>query len=387
MIEKIFIKDYKNTEEPDVRRKYGIVSGFFGIFTNVLLFIIKLVLGFFSNSITIMADAFNNLSDSFSSIITIIGFKISSKPADQEHPYGHARYEYIAGIIVAFLVFLVGITFIKSSIQKIIFPEEINLGVITYITLIIAIIIKLLQMLVYIHFSKVISSKVIKANALDARNDIITTLTVLLAMIVMAIFNINIDGYIGLVISCFIVVSAIKMIKETIDPMIGIMPSDEQIEKIKNEVLKYDKVQGVHDLLIHNYGIGKDFVTIHIEVSSKMNIIDAHNLADEIERHFKDDLNLNLTIHVDPIDIENIDQQRLYDRIKKGLKNFDDSISLHDFRIITCQNEKKTIMFDMVIPYDKEYSKEQIDNLLQKLVMDEKEKYAFLVNIERPMAS
>lgn len=384
MIEKIFIKDYKNTDDEVVRRKYGIVSGIFGIVTNVLLFIIKLILGFFVNSITIMADAFNNLSDSCSSIITIIGFKISSKPADKEHPYGHARYEYIAGIIVAFLVFFVGITFIKSSIQKIIFPEEVNLGVITYITLIIAIFIKFLQMLVYIFFSKAIDSKVIKANAIDSRNDIITTSTALIAMIVMTIFNINIDGYIGFVISCFIVVSAIKMIKETIDPMIGIMPSCEQIEKIENEVLKYDNVQGVHDLLIHNYGFGKDFATIHIEVSSKMNIVDAHNLADDIERHFKNDLNLNLTIHVDPIDIEDKNQKRLYMKIKKGLANFDNSITFHDFRIITTNNENR-ILCDIVIPYNKQYAEEQIINALKNMLCDEKETYNFLLNIERPM--
>ncbi len=385
MLEKIFIKDYKNTEETNVRNKYGIVSGTFGIITNLLLFVIKILIGFFANSITIMADAVNNLSDSFSSIVTILGFKISSKPPDKEHPYGHARYEYIAGIIVSFLVFLVGLTFVKASIQKIIFPEEIALGGITYFTLIIAIFIKLLQMLVYLDFSKAINSNIIKANAMDSRNDIIITCTVLVAMVIMDIFNINVDGYIGLGISIFIVISAIKMIKETINPMLGIMPSNEQIEKIKDEILKYEKVQGVHDLLIHNYGIGKDFATIHIEVSSNMDIMDAHNLADEIERRFKNEFNLNLTIHVDPICTEDKEQKRIHEKIKKGLSDFDNSISFHDFRVIKDSDNKAEILLDILIPYDKEYSKEQIEDVLQSIICNENNKYSFTINVERPM--
>ena len=384
MLKKLFIKNYEDVENPKVRNRYGVVAGALGIFSNILLFIIKLIIGFVANSITIIADAFNNLSDSLSSIITIIGFKLSSRPADKEHPYGHARYEYITGIMVAFLVFAVGILFVKSSIEKIISPEEIVLNNVTYITLGIAIIIKVFQMLVYLDFAKTINSKVIKANAIDSRNDVITTFAVLIAMIIMDIFNINIDGYIGLVISIFIVISAINMIKETIDPLLGVVPGKEQIEKIKSEILKYEGVEGIHDLMIHNYGEGKDFVTVHVEVSSDMNIVDAHDLADRIEIHFKENLNLNLTVHIDPIDVKDEESLRLREKIKKILDDFDKEISFHDFRVVGKSNSKK-IIFDVVVPFDKEYSREEIINILQEGLKNPNDKFIFSLNIEKPI--
>ena len=384
MLEKIFIKNYKDIENPKVRNRYGVVAGAFGIVSNILLFIIKLIIGIIANSVTIMADAFNNLSDSLSSIITIIGFKLSSRPADKEHPYGHARYEYITGTIVAFLVFVVGMTFVKSSIEKIIYPEEIILGKMTYITLIVAILIKLWQMIVYVKFANKINSKAIKANAVDSRNDIITTLTVLIAMIIMNVFNVNIDGYIGFIISIFIVISSIKMVKETIDPLLGIIPNEEQISKIKKEILKYEGVEGIHDLMIHNYGEGKDFATVHVEVSSDMNIVDAHDLADSIEKSVLKEFNINLTVHIDPIDIKDKEVNRLYDETKKILKEFDSEISFHDFRVIKNSDSKK-IIFDVVVPFEKEYSEEGLVNVLEEKFKNEKEKFSFALNVEKPI--
>ncbi len=384
MLKKLFIKDYNNVNNPKVRNRYGVVSGAFGIISNIILFIIKLIIGIIANSVTIIADAFNNLSDSLSSIITVIGFRLSSRPADKEHPYGHARYEYITGTIVAFLVFVVGILFVKSSIEKIIHPEEIILEGATYIVLIVAIAIKFWQMMVYIDFSKAINSKVIKANAQDSRNDIITTLAVIIAMIIMDMFNINIDGYIGLVISAFIVISAIKMIKETIDPLLGSVPSEEQINKIKSEILKYDGVEGIHDLMIHNYGAGKDFVTVHVEVSSDMNIVVAHDLADSIERHFMKDLNLNLTVHIDPIDIKDENTRILHDKIKNILNKFDNEISFHDFRVVESSDSRK-IIFDIVVPFEIEYSKDELVKILQEGLKNEKEEFVFSVNVEKPI--
>lgn len=384
MIKKLFIKDYQNVEDTVVRNKYGIVAGAFGILTNIFLFIIKLIIGLLANSITIMADAFNNLSDSLSSIITIVGFKLSSKPADKEHPYGHARYEYITGTIVALSVFAVGVLFVKSSIQKIIHPEEINLGIATYITLIAAIIIKLWQMMVYLDFAKSIKSKTIKANADDSRNDVITTFGVLIAMVFMHIFGINMDGYFGLAISIFIVYSAIKMIKETIDPLLGIVPSEDQINKIKTEILKYDGVEGIHDLMIHNYGAGKDFVTVHVEVSSDMNIVVAHDLADKIERNFITELNTNLTVHIDPIDVKDEKTMNLCNQIKQILNKFDEELSIHDFRVVNTSN-CKNVFFDVVVPFGKDYSEEELIDKLQDSLKGQEEKYSFSLNVERPI--
>ena len=384
MFKELFIENYQDVDNPKVRNRYGVVSGALGIVSNIVLFIIKLIIGFIANSVTIMADAFNNLSDSLSSIITIIGFKLSSKPADKEHPYGHARYEYITGTMVALLVFAVGIIFVKSSIQKIIYPEEINLGIATYITLIAAIIIKLWQMMVYLDFAKSIKSKTIKANADDSRNDVITTLGVLIAMVFMHIFGINMDGYFGLAISIFIVYSAIKMIKETIDPLLGIVPSEEQINKIKSEILKYEGVEGIHDLMIHNYGAGKDFITVHVEVSSDMNIVVAHDLADKIERYFITEFNTNLTVHIDPIDVKDEKTMDLCKQIKEILNRFDEELSIHDFRVVNI-SDCKNVFFDVVVPFGKDYSEEELINILDYNLNNKEERYNFSLNVERPI--
>ena len=228
MLKKLFIKDYKNVENPQVRNRYGIVAGIFGIVTNLILFLIKLVIGLLANSITIMADAFNNLSDLGSCIVTILGFKLANKPADKEHPYGHARYEYITGIIVSLLMLVMGGIFLKTSIGKIISPEEIKISVATYLVLIVAVLGKVLQMVVYSDFAKSINSSTIKATAIDARNDAISTLAVLVATIIIGLFKINIDAYTGIIVSIFIIISSIKSLKDTINPLLGIIPSEEK---------------------------------------------------------------------------------------------------------------------------------------------------------------
>ena len=226
MLKKLFIKCYENVEDPTVRNKYGVVAGYFGIITNLLLFLIKLIIGLLTNSITILADAFNNLSDFGSCIVTILGFKLANKPADKEHPYGHARYEYITGIIVSLLMLVMGVIFLKTSIGKIILPEEVKISFATYLVLIIAVLGKVLQMVVYSDFARSINSSTIKASAIDARNDIISTLAVLAATIIMGIFKINIDAYTGIIVSIFIIISSIKSLKETINPLLGIIPSE-----------------------------------------------------------------------------------------------------------------------------------------------------------------
>lgn len=383
MLKKLFIKDYQNVDDPEVRNRYGVVSGAFGITTNIILFIIKFIIGLIANSVTIMADAFNNLSDSLSSIITILGFKLANRPADSKHPYGHARYEHITGIIVAFLIFAMGIIFAKTSIEKMINPEEITLSIATYVVLIVAIVGKLIQMGVYLDFAKEIDSKVIKANALDARNDVISTLAVLIAMVIMGVLNVNIDAYMGLVVSIFIIISAIKMIKETIDPLLGIMPTQEQVKEIRDRILSYEGVEGIHDLMIHNYGVGKDFITVHVEVSSDMNIVVAHDLADNIEKDFRDNLNMNLTIHMDPLDVKDETVKRLRKKVSEILEKFDPKINFHDFRVVTGKSHSN-IIFDIVVPFEKDYSEQVLKDLLEENFKDEKQKYYFVLNVEKP---
>lgn len=383
MLKKLFIKDYKNVDNPQVRNQYGIVAGIFGIVTNLILFLIKLVIGIIANSVTIMADAFNNLSDFGSCIVTIIGFKLASKPADKEHPYGHARYEYVTGIIVSLLMLVMGVIFAKTSIEKIFAPEEIKLGIETYTVLIVAILGKVLQMVVYLDFAKSIKSSTIKATAMDARNDMLTTLTVLITMIVMGIFKINIDAYIGLLVSGFIILSSINSLKDTINPLLGNVPSKEKVEKIKEKILSHKEIIEIHDLRIHSYGEQNDFVTVHAEVPDTMNIVEAHEIADIVEREFKEELNIDLTIHIDPLNVNDEETKKIKEKVENTLKNFDKEISIHDFRVVTAKGHSNVI-FDIVIPYGKNYNKYELLGVLEEGFKDEDKKYYFIFNIDRP---
>ena len=383
MLKKLFIKDYKNADNPQVRNQYGTVAGIFGIVTNLILFLIKLVIGIIANSVTIMADAFNNLSDFGSCIVTIIGFKLASKPADKEHPYGHARYEYVTGIIVSLLMLVMGVIFAKTSIEKIFAPEEIKLGIETYTVLIVAILGKVLQMVVYLDFAKSIKSSTIKATAMDARNDILTTLTVLITMIVMGIFKINIDAYMGLLVSGFIILSSINSLKDTINPLLGNVPSKEKVEKIKEKILSHKEIIGIHDLRIHSYGEQNDFVTVHAEVLDTMNIVEAHEIADIVEREFKEELNIDLTIHIDPLNVNDEETKKIKEKVENTLKNFDKEISIHDFRVVTAKGHSNVI-FDIVIPYGKNYNKYELLGVLEEGFKDEDKKYYFIFNIDRP---
>lgn len=383
MLKKLFIKDYKNVDNPQVRNQYGIVAGIFGIVTNLILFLIKLVIGIIANSVTIMADAFNNLSDFGSCIVTIIGFKLASKPADKEHPYGHARYEYVTGIIVSLLMLVMGVIFAKTSIEKIFAPEEIKVGIETYTVLIVAILGKVLQMVVYLDFAKSIKSSTIKATAMDARNDILTTLTVLITMIVMGIFKINIDAYMGLLVSGFIILSSINSLKDTINPLLGNVPSKEKVEKIKEKILSHKEIIGIHDLRIHSYGEQNDFVTVHAEVPDTMNIVEAHEIADIVEREFKEELNIDLTIHIDPLNVNDEETKKIKEKVENTLKNFDKEITIHDFRVVTAKGHSNVI-FDIVIPYGKNYNKYELLGVLEEGFKDEYKKYYFIFNIDRP---
>lgn len=383
MLKRLFIKDYKNTSDPNVRNAYGKVAGVFGIFTNLILGVIKFVIGIISNSVSIMADAINNIADTASSILTIVGFKLASKKPDKKHPYGYARYEYISGFVIALLMLLMGLTFAKESIIKIFNPEELTINVVTYIILTIAIIGKCIQMFVYIDFAKAINSNTLKTNAIDTRNDIISTTTILISMIIMGIFNINIDGYLGLLVSGLIIYSSIGLIKEVLEPIIGIIPTEERIEEITKKILSYDCVRGIHDLVIHNYGVHNDFITVHVEISSDMDIMKAHDLMDNIEKDFKTELGTDLTIHMDPVDINNPKANKLYDLVKNALLTFDLELQMHDFRIVEGVTHTN-ILFDVIVPFEENYTKEQIIEHLNKNIISENETYYFVIDIDRP---
>lgn len=383
MLKKLFIKNYQNTSNPDVRNQYGKVAGAFGIATNLILGIIKLIIGFISHSVSIMADAANNIADTASSILTIIGFKLSNKKPDKEHPYGYARYEYVAGFVIAILMLIMGLTFAKEAITKIFNPEELVINNITYIILVIAIIGKIIQMFVYLDFSKAIESNTLKANAVDTRNDIISTTAILISMIIMGIFKINLDGILGVAVSGFVIISAINMIKEVLEPIIGIVPTEERIKEISSKLLSYEYVIGIHDLVMHNYGVNNDFITVHVEIDSTMDILKAHDLMDNIEKDFKKDLGVDLTIHMDPVLVGNPKTDKIHKEVEKAIKSLDKDLHIHDFRIVNGPTHTN-VLFDCVVPHDKNYCLDDIVNHLNNSIKPKNETYYYVIELDRP---
>jgi len=385
LIKKLFIKNYKNTTDEKVRFKYGFVAGIFGLLSNLLLFAGKLLIGIIGGSITIIADAFNNLSDMGSSAIVIFGFKLSSKPADSEHPFGHQRYEQIMALIVAVIVMAIGILLSKSSIEKLIAPEPTSVSVITYVVLGLAILVKLFQMWLYSDFSKSINSDILKASSIDSRNDVISTSAVLVAMVLINIFGdigFSIDGLFGLIVSVFIMISAIKLIKETIGPLLGEMPDKEFVQSLKDKILSYDGVLGIHDFLIHSYGANNYFVNVHVEVSSKVDVMISHDVIDNIERDFREQLGITLSIHLDPIETDNEQVNFNKKKVDVILKNIDESLSFHDFRMVFGETHIN-ILFDVVIPFSSKITLDIVKKELEEKYKDEKIKHFFVLGLDR----
>ena len=383
MLKKLFIKDYLNVNDNKVREKYGFVAGMFGIITNLLLGLTKLIIGFISKSVSIMADATNNLSDCINCLLTIFGFKLSNKKPTKEHPYGFARIEYVSGLIISIIMLIMGLIFVKESIIKIISKELMDSSLLIIIILFLAIIIKFIQMYIYNDYSKAINSSTLKANAIDTRNDILSTTAILISTIINYYFNINLDGYIALLVSILVIISSINTIKEVIEPIIGIKPTEEYIKEIETKLLSYDVVIGIHDLLIHNYGTNNNFVTVHCEVDSKSNLVEIHDLIDNIEREFKEQLGILLTIHMDPIELGNKKVDKLKKEIVILLKKLDKEITIHDFRIVD-GNTHTNVLFDIVIPYDKDYDLDYIIKYLKTNIKYEEKKYYYVIEIDRP---
>ena len=385
LIKKIFIKNYKDTKNNQVRYKYGIVAGFFGVFSNLILFLCKIIVGLIGSSITIVADAINNLSDMGSNCIVLFGFKLSKKPADSEHPFGHARYEQIMALIVAVIIVAIGGLLLKSSIEKIVSPEVTSVSIYTYLVLIFAILFKIFQMFLYKDFSKAINSQVLNASSIDSRNDVISTSAVLVATILIDIFGdvgFSIDGIFGLLVSVFIIYSSIKLMKDTISPLLGEMPDSKFVEKLKKKLLSYEGILGIHDFLIHSYGPNTYFASVHAEVSSKVDIMISHDLIDNIEKDFKEKYNIILSIHMDPVEIDNEEVNFNKEKVGLILKNFDKSIDFHDFRIVHGTTHTNLI-FDVVLPFESKLTLEEIKSELENKYKDEEKKYYFVINIDR----
>lgn len=382
MLEKIFIKDYKNTEDAKVRNAYANTAGYFGIFTNLLLGVGKLIVGLLSKSVAVMADAVNNISDMATSALTILGFKLASKKPDRQHPYGHARYEYITSFVVSLFMTYMGVKFAIESIQKIFNPSEIDISLITYIILGASIVVKFLQMLVYRHFGKTIDSQALETTALDSRNDIISSSAILVAMAVMGIFDLNIDGYIGCAISVLIIISGLSSAKEGLEPIIGIVPTPEQVKMIADKIQSYDVCLGIHDMVIHNYGVHNDFVTVHVEVDSSRPSLEIHDKIDNIEADFRKDLGIQLTIHMDPIVVGDEKLDKYKTQVIEAFGKLDPDLSMHDFRMVEGDTHTN-IIFDCVVPPEKNYTAEILKDYLYANVKNDEQVF-YVIEIDMP---
>ena len=380
--------DSNDIKSEKVRVKVGYISGIVGIIINSLLFAVKLFVGMISGSVAIMADSFNNLSDASSCIITIIGFKLSSMPADKEHPFGHGRLEYISALIVAFMVMVVGLQFVKTSFERIFNPSEITFEMIPFILLLISILFKVFLAMFNGSLGKKIESSALKASAFDSIGDVITTSVVAFSFLASKFTKIPIDGYIGLIVSLIILYSSFSLIKETLNPLIGEAPDEKLVAGINEGVMAFDHIIGVHDLMIHNYGPGKIMASIHAEVPANLDLITVHEVIDDAEKKLSSKFNIILVIHMDPVSLDNKEINETRAELEKIIKYNPLIESMHDFRMVG-KGEHKNLIFDVVVYNDKVKkisSEKEIIDQLTEAIKDIHPSYNCVITIDKKYA-
>ncbi|WP_028043276.1 cation diffusion facilitator family transporter [Candidatus Stoquefichus massiliensis] len=370
LIVKKFINNYQDTSSPKVREKYGIVCSVLSIVCNGLMVIFKLMFGFITKSVAIQADGFNNLSDMGSNLAALFGFKMAGKHPDADHPYGHGRYEYITGLVIAFLILLVAFSSLKESMMKIIQPETIHFQITAVIVLVVSILTKFWMAAFNRKASELIQSTSLKAAAQDSLNDVVTTLATLISLCLSLVTDWPIDGIIGLVVSLFVLKSGIDIFKDTVDPLLGQAPDKELVNEIYEFVRGFDKVIGIHDFMMHDYGPGRKYMTFHAEVDSRENIMEIHDQIDLIERELLEKFNILTTIHMDPIDMNDELTKELRDKVSMIVNQMNNQYSIHDFRIVSGPTHTNLI-FDVLIPASDEIAhrelKAKIENEVKKL--------------------
>lgn len=382
LILRIFVRDHKNTEDPAVRDKCGRVAGAVGIVTNFLLFLMKIIVGTVFHSVSVTADAVNNLTDSGSSVVTLIGFKMASKPADEKHPFGHARIEYLSGVIVSFIVIFLGLQLGMSSIEKILTPEENALTPVALVVLVISILAKLWQCLFYRKVGRMIKSESVEATSKDSRNDVIATSVVLLGAVITMLTGVNLDGYMGAAVALFIVFSGVQLTISTADPLLGQAPEGELVQTITEKMLSYPGIIGMHDLAVHNYGVGRCFASAHCEVDAKNDILVSHDLIDNIERDFSRDLGIHMVIHLDPVIIGDARTDALHCKVQSLVTALYPTVTIHDFRVIWGVTHSN-IVFDAAVPFAVKDSDAVITKKLEAEIQKLDPDYRTVVTIDR----
>ena len=378
---KLFIKDKENVENQEVRGKYAMLSSITGIVVNVLLSAFKLVMGIITGSMSIISDALNNVTDAGSSIVTMVGFKMSQKKVDTDHPWGHGRMEYITAFFVDILILLVGFELLQSSIDKIIHPELPAIRNITIILLVVAILAKLWLFLFYKKIAKTINSAAIKGTAYDSISDSVSTLAVLISAVVAKFAGISIDGYVSLLVSIFILITGLKAIKEIIDILLGQKPDPEYVQSIEEFASKYDTIQGIHDIMVHDYGPGRKIVSFHAEVPANSDISRAHDIIDQMEQDIYNKFGCITTVHMDPIVVDNEEINIMRKMVEDIVKEKNENFSIHDFRM-TDGGERINFIFDLVIPPEENANSEKIVSELQNQIHNKNKKYYAVIKVE-----
>jgi len=383
---KKFVPNNKNKNTKDVRTQYGYLGGIVGVIANILLFTIKIILGFTINSISLVADSVNNLSDVGSSAITLLGFKLSKKPADKEHPFGHGRTEYVVALIISLIIIMVGFELLQSSFQRIFNPAQISFSGISIIILIITIVIKLWMGIFNKKLGKIINSKSLAANAVDSFSDVFATSCVVLSIILSPHLSLPIDAYMGIIVALVIMYSGLSMAKDTLDPLLGKAPDPELVKRIEETILHFDGIEGIHDLIIHDYGPNRTMATLHAEVSDQLSPLIAHDIVDAAERKIAKEFNIFLVIHTDPLKFDCEITSEIYQKIKEILLSYPNCLSFHDFRIIQT-NEKSSMIFEVVV--EEKLTDQEILSLKENIkshLVGEFPSYDFFITMERQHA-
>lgn len=379
---RIFIKDSKSISSPQVRAKYGMLSGFAGITVNIILCIIKFAIGAITGSIAITGDAFNNLSDAASSVVSLFGFKLASKPADKEHPYGHGRLEYLCGMAVGALILFMGFELVKSSISKIITPEKTAFSWVAVIVLAVSILGKIWLAVFNKKIGKTINSETIAAVATDSINDIIATTASIVALVLSNYFTLPFDGIFGVIVSGFVLWAGFGVFKSTVSPLLGQPPTEETVRAIEDKILSYDGILGVHDLIIHDYGPGRCFVSAHAEVSSQTDIMESHDLIDVIEQDITAETGYSITLHMDPL-VENDEAiNAAKAMVTEIAKSIESSLSIHDFRVVSGPHHTNLI-FDLVIPFSVKTDSAVIIGQINSALEELEKNYYAVITVDR----
>ena len=383
---RLFVKNSRDTTDPGVRTAYGNLASWVGIFCNLLLCAGKFLAGTLSGSISIAADAVNNLSDASSSVVSLIGFKLGARPADDEHPYGHARFEYLAGLAVAVMVLVIGVELLKSSVEKILDPAPVTFSWVAMAVLAVSIAVKLWMSVFNRTVGKRINSGSLIATAADSRNDVLTTSAVLIASLISHFAKVELDGWMGAAVALFILYSGVGLVKDTIDPLLGLAPDPELVQHIHDKIMSYPGVLGTHDLMVHDYGPGRQFASVHVELAAEDDVMASHELIDDIERDFLKNDRLPVVIHFDPIVTSDAQVGDMRRWLAEAVRTIDPSLSIHDLRMVPGVNHTN-IIFDCVTPSGFAMSSARLKEAIAQLVSEKDPNYRCVITVETSFAA